>query len=76
MFDSFNISDLTLQPVLAKNNYNICKLQLFKKITISRKILNTRRLYLDCIRHFQARPHKAKFFEENLLVYAAACVAS
>ena len=39
-----------------------------KKITISRKILNARWLYLDCVRHFQARPHKAKFFEENQLL--------
>ena len=55
----------SLQPILAKKIYDICKFQLLKKNKISRKVLKTRRLYLDCIRHFQARPHKAKFFEEN-----------
>ena len=68
LFNTFNKSegnDHITQPILAKKIYDICKFQLFKKITISYKILNTRRLYLDCIRHFQARTQKAKFFEEN-----------
>ena len=56
---------IRIQPIFAKKIYDICKFQLFKKITVSRKILNTRRLYLDCICNFQAQLHKAKFFEEN-----------
>ena len=58
--NSFNLSS-------QKTIYDICKFQLFKEITISHKILNTRQLYLDCIHHFQARPHRAKFFEEKYL---------
>ena len=58
------------QTILAKKKYDICKLQLFKKIVISRKILNTRWLYLGCIRHFQVRPRLvfSQFFDlrENL----------
>ena len=50
------------QPILARKFYDICKFQLFEKMTISRKVLNTGWLYLDCICHFQARPHKAKSF--------------
>ena len=53
------------QPILAKKIYDIYKLQLLRKITLSLTILNTRQLYLDCIYHFEARPPKAKFFEEN-----------
>ena len=54
---------ILIQPIIAKKNYDICKFQLFKKITISHKILNASGLYLDCIRPFQERPHKAKFSE-------------
>ena len=43
-----------IQPILAKKIYDICKFQIFKKITIFHNILNIkRRLCLDCIRHFQ-----------------------
>ena len=50
------------QPILAKKIYDIRKFQIFKKITIFRNISKFRRLCLDCIRHFNARPHKATFF--------------
>ena len=43
----------TLQPILAKKIYDIFKFQIFKKIMTFRNILNIRRPYLDCIRHFQ-----------------------
>ena len=43
----------TLPPILAKKIYDIFKFQIFKKIMTFRNILNIRRPYLDCIRHFQ-----------------------
>ena len=47
-------SSIFIQPILAKKIYDICKFQIFKKITIFHNILNIkRRLRLDCIRHFQ-----------------------
>ena len=53
-FDSIHFQrfDPLYKPILAKKIYDICQFQIFKKISIFRNILNTRRLRLDCI-HFQ-----------------------
>ena len=45
--------DKATYPRKKKKNYDICKFQIFKKITIFRNILKIRRLCLDCICHFQ-----------------------
>ena len=43
-----------IQPILAKEIYDIYKFEILKKITIFHNILNIKRqLCLDCIRHFQ-----------------------
>ena len=42
-----NSSGINSQPILAKKIYDIYKFQIFKKITIFRNILNTRRPCLE-----------------------------
>ena len=47
-----------------KKNLRYLQISIFQKhYDILLIFLKTRLLYLDCIRHFQAQPHKAKFFE-------------
>ena len=49
-----NAAHLKFQHVLAKKKKkDICKFQVFKKITVFLSILNIRGLFLECIRHFQ-----------------------